>query len=599
MKNILKKYFLFMLISLFIIIGCKKDFLEVDPIGVINSNSFYATRADANQAVTTVYGMLNYMSCWDEGIHATLGSIASDDAEAGGNNADDSPDFQNIDKFGFTPSINPAFFAEAYGVLYKSIFYANIALERLPAIPEKDTSATEEFINQRLGEVKFLRALDYFYLVQIFGEIPLVDHVLGATEYTMGRSSIRSIFDLMETDLQEAIPVLPEKWPSVTFGNDHYQGDDVGRVTKGAAQALLAKVYLFESSYARYYQGDNNSLVNPGSSRFDGLTERWGDALAMAENVIKSPIYELVGTDGRKDYASWRGNTDGYRFIWTTNGNNSKEAVFEIQNQYLGLGWLLTRGSAVVWWTGARWIYNEGGTVGEAGYWGFNIPSKNLLAAFNKEQRHAGDPLLGSLTPSDPRFNTTIHKDTIGGNDSINLSVAKIATWLKICYTYSPTQFNPTGMYQAKYECSYDEFTGKGASWAEAPFNFRLIRFADIVLVAAEAAIMAGDNAKALTYINMVRTRARMCGPSGNTVPEDLTGTVTMDQLMHERRLELAMEGFRFFDLVRWNLATQYLNNMVLSTGYTVNFISPKNDFYPIPQTEVNTNPNLLQYPGW
>jgi hypothetical protein len=599
MKNIVIKYFLFTFVCLLLIIGCKKDFLDVDPIGVINSNSFYSTKADAEQAVTVVYGMLNYMSCWDEGIHATLGSIASDDAEAGGNNADDSPDFQNVDRFAFTPSINPGFFAEAYGVLYKSIFYANIALERLPDIPTKDTSATEEFINQRLGEVKFLRALDYFYLVQIFGEIPLVDHVLGASEYTMGRSSLRSIFDLMEKDLQDAIPVLPEQWPSVTFSNNHYEGDDVGRVTKGAAQALLAKVYLFESSYPHYYPGDNYSLVNPGSSRFDGLTEKWNDALAMAENVINSGKYELVGIDGGKDYASWRGNTDGYRFIWTTNGNNSKEAVFDIQCEYLGLGWLATRGSAICWWTGARWIFNQAGTAGEAGYWGFNIPSASILAEFNQEQRHAGDPLLGSLTPADPRFNTTIHKDTIGGNDSINIGVAKKATWLKICYNYSPTQFNPTLMYQAKYECSYEEFVGKGASWAESPFNFRMIRYADIVLVAAEAAIMAGDNAKALTYINMVRKRARMCGPSGNTVPEDLTGSVTMDQLRHERRLELAMEGYRFFDLVRWNLATPYLSNKVLASGYTVNFTSPKNDFYPIPQTEVNTNPNLLQYPGW
>jgi len=108
MKNILKQYFLFAFVCLLVIIGCKKDFLDVDPIGVINSNSFYSTKSDAEQAVTTVYGMLNYMSCWDEGILATLGSIASDDAEAGGNNPDDSPDFQNIDKFGFTPSINPA-----------------------------------------------------------------------------------------------------------------------------------------------------------------------------------------------------------------------------------------------------------------------------------------------------------------------------------------------------------------------------------------------------------------------------------------------------------------------------------------------------------
>jgi hypothetical protein len=342
----------------------------------------------------------------------------------------------------------------------------------------------------------------------------------------------------------------------------------------------------------------------------------------MAENVISSGQYNLVGIDGEK-YHSWRDqttdvsvkNTDGFRYIWTTDGENSKEAVFEIQNEYLGLNWLVTRGSAVVWWTGARWIYDPANpTKGlEAGFWGFNIPSKSLLAEFNQEQRHAGDPLFGSLTPADPRFNTTIHKDTIGGNDSINLIGDN--KWPRICYTFSPTQFNPTGMYQAKYECSFVEFKKTGANWSESPFNVKVMRYAEVILIAAEAAFMSGDNAKGIKYLNMVRTRARKCGPTGNTVPADLTtgdltstlntpnGTVTMNsgipQLIHDRRLELAMEGTRFYDLVRWNLATKYLNNQVLATGITVTYSSPKNDFYPIPQTEVNTDPKLLQYPGW
>ena len=611
MKNTIKKYIFFIFIVL-LVIGCKKDFLDVPPIGVINSGSFYATKSDADQAVTSVYGMLNYMSCWDEGIHATLGSIASDDGEGGGNNADDSPDFQNIDRFGFTPSINAGFFAEAYGVLYKSIFFANIALQNLPAIPGKDTTASVDFINQRLGEVKFLRALDYFYLVQIFGEVPLVDHVLGASEYTMGRSSLRSTFDLMEKDLQDAIAVLPDRWPSVSISGVKKSGADVGRATKGAARALLAKVLLFESSYAHYYAGDNNSLVNPGKSRFDGLKEKWRDALAMAKAVIDDAAnYELVGHNGEK-YTSWRGSTDGYRYIWTTDGQNSKESVFDIQNEYLGLGWLNTRGSAICWWTSARWVF-KGTTPSEAGYWGFNVPTYSILAEFNQEQRHAGDPLLGSLTPADPRFNTTIHKDTIGGNDSINLTGDTV--WLKICYSFSSTQFNPTNMYQAKYECSFSEFTAFNANWSESPFNFRLIRMGDIVLVAAEAALMSGDNGDALKYLNMVRTRARMCGPTGNTVPADLaagdltttlstpngavTMTAGMPQIIHDRRLELAMEGFRFFDLVRWNLASKYLSGQTLASGYPCNFTPVKNDFYPMPQTEVNTDPNLLQYPGW
>jgi len=592
MKNILLKTgFLFILIFCFL--SCEKDFLEVSPKGIINSESFYASKIDAEQAVTAVYGMLNYMQVWDMWILADLGSVASDDAEAGGATPQDVADWQNIDNFTYTPG-QPGALPQPYGVLYKLIFYANMALENLPGIPAIDTTATEAFIESRLAEVKFLRALAYFYLAQIYGEVPLVDHVLGASEFSMGRSSLRSVFDLMEQDLMEAIPLLPATWPQT----------DIGRITKGAAQGLLAKVLVFESSYAHNYQNDNHSLLFPGESRFKDLTEKWSEALTMAENLINSPEYELVGIDGRKDYESWRGQTDGYRYIWTTDGDNSRESVFDIQAGYYGLGWLITRGSSMVYWTSARWIYNPNtGNPAETSMWGFNIPSRDLIVEFYQEKRQPGDPLFDSGYPPDPRFNTTIHTDTIGANDSIQMGGSAPAYWAQICYTFDGNWGNKTHTFQAKYECSWDEFLGNGASWAEAPFNNRILRFADIVLLASEAAIMSGDNAKALTYINMVRTRARMCGVEGNTCPADYAPgtTITMEMLQHERRLELAMEGHRFFDLVRWNIAVEKLNGSYLTNQATsIVFSSPKYDFFPIPQAEINTSQgSLLQYPGW
>jgi hypothetical protein len=160
-------------------------------------------------------------------------------------------------------------------------------------------------------------------------------------------------------------------------------------------------------------------------------------------------------------------------------------------------------------------------------------------------------------------------------------------------------------MSQAKYECFGNEYTALGAGWGESPMNIRILRYADVILVAAEAAIMTGNNDKAIQYLNMVRTRARMCGPAGNTVPANYEAgyTVTMDDLIHDRRLELAMEGHRFYDLVRWNKATERLSNssIILTSGPTTcSFQSPKNDFYPIPQSEVNKSQGkLLQYPGW
>lgn len=592
MKNIVLRT-VFFFILLICSLSCKKEFLDVSPKGIINSESFYATKTDAEQAVTAAYGMLNYMQVWDQWMLADLGSVASDDAEAGGATPTDVAAWQEIDAFTFAPSLVEAI-PHPYGIMYKLIFYSNMVLENLPDIPAIDTTASEEFISVRLSEVKFLRALAYFYLVQIYGEVPLVDHVLGASEYTMGRSSLRSVFDLMESDLTEAIAGLPVSWPA----------EDIGRVTKGAAQGLLAKVLVFESSYAHYFPGDTYSLVFPGESRFKDLSEKWPEALSAAESIINSGQYELVGINGRKDYESWRGQTDGYRFVWTTNGDNSKESVFEIQAGYYGLSWLKTRGSSMVYWTSARWVYDpDNGNPAETRMWGFNIPSRDLIAEFYQEQRQPGDPLYGSGYPPDPRFNTTIHTDTIGANDSIQLGDNTGPYWAQICYTYDGNWGNKTHSFQAKYECSYEEFLAEGANWSESPFNNRILRFADIVLLAAEAAIMAGDNNKALTYINMVRTRARMCGVEGNTCPADYPAgtTVTIDMLRHERRLELAMEGHRFFDLVRWNIAEEKLNGSYLANQErTITFISPKNDFFPIPEQEVNSSQgSLLQYPGW
>ena len=195
-KILIKTGFLFILLLSFP--GCEKDWLEVSPKGIINSESFYSTAIEADQAVTAVYGILNYMQVWDFSILGDLGSSASDDAEAGGATPQDVADWQNIDNFTFTPSLTGGF-PQPYGILYKMVFLANLALENLPDIPAKDTTASVEFINLRLAEVKFLRSLAYFYLVQIFGEVPLADHVLGASEYNMPRSSLRSTFDLMES----------------------------------------------------------------------------------------------------------------------------------------------------------------------------------------------------------------------------------------------------------------------------------------------------------------------------------------------------------------------------------------------------------------
>jgi starch-binding outer membrane protein, SusD/RagB family len=368
----------------------------------------------------------------------------------------------------------------------------------------------------------------------------------------MGRSTFRAIYDLIEKDLLEAIPVLPTK--------DKISEENIGRPSRAAAQALLARMYLFESSYAKNY---------PGDSRFEGLTQKWDKVLSYAEAVINSDLYKLVGIDG-ETYNTWRSpKTDGFTFIFTVEGDNSDESVFEIQSVYTGANYGLSRGSCMTQWTAARYCM-LGTTKTATGYWGLGLPTQNLVDDFDR---------------NDPRFKTTI---AVPG-DSIEISTGTFLMNFESAYT---------GYYDRKYECSADQFAKGQGSWDKSPLNVKIIRYGDVVLMAAEAAIMLNNNEKALKYINMIRTRARMCGNTG--VPADLTGTVTMDQIIKERRVELALEGYRFFDLVRWNKAVERINGTETPSGLVINYESPKDDFMPLPAREISLSDGTLkQYPGW
>lgn len=534
-----------------IILSCSDSYLDVKPIAAENSGAFYLTMAQGEQAVTAAYSTFCTTAIWDRNRIMGCGDIPSDDAESGGDFENEVPGMEEFNRFTHTPTNGNL--DGLYGTLYRGVYFSNLALEKIPNIKNTDPKADSVLIDVRVAELKFLRALNYIYLTHIFGAVPLVDHVLGPSEYSMGRSNFRALYDLIEKDLLEAIPVLPTK--------DKIDENNIGRPSKAAAQALLARLYLFESSYAKNY---------PGDARFEGLTQKWDKVLTYSEAVITSGLYRLVGIDG-ETYNTWRSpKTDGFRYLFTVEGDNSDEAIFEIQSVYTGASYGLSRGSSMIQWTAARYC-NIGATKTATGYWGLGLPTQSLVDEFDR---------------NDPRFKTTI---AIPG-DSIEISGGG---------TY-PMNFESayTGYYDRKYECSAQQFGSGQGSWDKSPMNVKVIRYGEVVLMAAEAAVMLNNNEKALQYINMIRTRARMCGNTG--VPADLSGTVSFDQVVKERRVELAMEGFRFFDLVRWNMAVEKLNGTETPGGFPINYESPKDDFMPLPAREVSlSGGSLQQYPGW
>jgi starch-binding outer membrane protein, SusD/RagB family len=533
--------------------SCSKDFLELNPIAAENEAAFYRTMQHADEALIACYSQFNNTAIWDRNLIMTMGDVCSDDAEAGGDNVNEVP---GIEMFNYlNPELTNGNLSETYASLYRGINFANIAISKLPQIEETDPNVDVDLLRKRIAEAKFIRAINHFYLAMVFGEIPVVDKVLAGSEYQRERSSFREIYDLIEKDLKEAMAVLPEK--------GGWNGEE-GRATKGAAQALLAKMLIFESSYAKYYGSSD--------ARFSQLKERWQEALTLCEDIMAAGKYKLVGIEG-ETYETWRGPaTDGYRYIFTSEGDYSPETVFEITCIQEGLGNQGARGHALAKWTTARYYYDNDSVKRSTDYWGLGLPHPDLVKAFD---------------PGDPRLRTSIafpgNADTIQIRGSMNF---------RMCFDNSITK-----TYQKKWENSSVEFIDWSNEWMHAPSNVKLIRYSDVYLMAAEAALALNQNDKALGYLNKVRERARMCGNSGQPAAKT---SIALADIIHERRLEFCGEGHRFFDIVRWNIAYDLLNKPTYSDFGDRRFVRGKNEFQPLPQRQIDLSGGLLkQYPGW
>jgi starch-binding outer membrane protein, SusD/RagB family len=554
-----------------VLISCTEDFLEHEPIALDTEVSYYDSFKKLDLTATAAYGMLNSRDIFDVFYVISYGSVPADDSEAGGENVNDWPQMQRFDRMTHSPNETGVDAVWAY--MYKGIRMTNEFLERVDAVVAIDPTVNPALVNQRIAEMKFLRAFYHFILAQIYGGVPIADVTIDPSMFATPRNTLKEVYDFIQKDLNEAIPDLKTR---------NELAPDYGRASKGAAQALLAKCYLYESSYAKYY---------PGDERFAGLEQKWDLALTNAEAVMLSNQYELVGINGER-FNSWKNPVDGvggFQWLFTLDGDNSKESVFEIQNVMDGKGWTATRGSYIVTYTTARFYQMPNGSNGTVGGWSFNPPTQYLVDAFgNSDSRYTGINAQPAAPELDPRFSATIARE----GDTIMVD----NQWYPISFSNLPT-----GMIGRKYEASTDEFWGVKTNENEGPVNIKMIRYADVVLMAAEAAFQLGQAPKALDYVNMVRKRARESGDTG--YPLDLTAINSIEDIAHERRLELALEGHRFFDLARMGLAEQFIDGInlaALGDDFQVNFVKGKHEFWPIPTREIQLSQNaLVQYSGW
>lgn len=502
----MKKIILFSLLIIFSS-ACTEDWLTLEPIGEKFESNYYQTEEEIFKGLVAAYSILQpkYYSGWSS--YYFLANFPSDDAKVVGGGPGDRPEYHEIAQFQ-TISTNPAVLQ-----LWRRDFYgayrANVVIEN--ANPEASQRSREY-----IAEAKFLRAYFYFELVRFFGDVPLITGILGSNEYNKPRDPAEEVFAQIIKDLSEAVPDLPEK--TSLSGLDFY------RATKGAANALLGKVYLYMAS--PYYQQEYDFP--------ETANEYYSLAAGEFEEVINSTIYDLEPT---------------YDDIWQYTHEHGIESIFEIEYANINRGgdWdngRVNGGNIDVQMSGPRGISTDTLLAG----WGFDMVSQDLISAYNAEGDSArkygtayGEAFLTEIGASD----WEIYEGYTGWYSK------KRAPWANITSEVDP---------QWNYET-----------------NERMIRYADVLLMCAEAYLQSGTG-DPLPLINDVRERAYL----------DPLTSVTMDDIKLERRLELAMEGHRFFDLVRWGDASTELGEL----GFEEN----KNEVFPIPQSEIdNSNGKLEQ----
>ncbi|MBT8271989.1 MAG: RagB/SusD family nutrient uptake outer membrane protein [Bacteroidia bacterium] len=484
MKTIHLKYFFIMI---FLAMACSDDFVDVDSQDE-NSEDFFNSEEDYQNALIAAYDPLHSTY-----LNVMLGEIASDNTLAGGESAIDAPGIQEIDDMIHTP-VNQQL-RDIWNWMFGGVNRANFIME----FQEKTDFPGKEGV---IGQTRFLRAYYNFELVKWFGDIPFKNNsrIQFGDQFELPRTPKEEVLAAIEEDLIYAASNLP------------YVQAEVGRITKGAAQGLLGKVYLYQ--------------------------DKFSEAADVLEDLINSGPHDLL-----EDYST----------MFENDNENNIESVFEIQYTDLeGASFdclQCSEGNVAVGFNGIR---NYTGPVFESGF-SFNVPTQEVVDAFE-----AGDLRL----------------DT---------AILDIEAWAAETGATYVEGFEHTGYFNRKYIARQGDLNTGDANLTN-PNNYRAIRFADVLLMAAEALNRGGiDDGRALVYLNRVRSRAGLPDFSGS-------GVTLTNAIYQERRVELVGEGHHFFDLVRTGRASAEIDG----------FQTGKHEIFPIPSIEIQLAGNQWeQNPGY
>lgn len=528
--------------SLMVLGACSDDYLEEVTYGEVSPSEM--TKAEnVEKAIISAYSVLNGQIDGSSNAYNSpasnwsFGDVVSDDCYKGGGGTGDQNQIHQMELYNTAPTTYDV--ERKWMALYEGVKRSNEAMKLLIASEDFDT----ELKTQRMAELRFLRGHYYFELKKIYNRIPYIDETAETVEdYARSNTEFTSeeLWAKIEADFQAAYEVLPETQ------------EEIGRPTNLAAMAYLAKTYVFQGKWQEAY---------------DATTEVMGGS------------YGLL---------------DDFQSVFLPENDNSKEIIFAVQ-------YSVNDGQSS----------NYNGSIGDRlsapggpyySQYGFHRPSQNLVNAFKTDAN--GLPVQDNVNVSetdnvDPRLDVTIGRPGIPYKD---LDIIYEDSWARDLATYGP--FAP----KKRIVSANSPYHVLVWPYVNA-LNYYIIRYAEVLLWRAEAAVELGDLEEARNLVNQIRERAAnssyvktLDGSSNaanyniSTYDTEWTDTQTARDLVRlESRLELAMEGHRFFNLVRWGVAKEtidaYLEVEKTRRTHLTNasFSSGKNEYWPIPQEYIDS----------
>jgi starch-binding outer membrane protein, SusD/RagB family len=492
----MKRIYMF-LATLLLLAGCRESFLDTQDLTKKNSDNYPSTPGEANESLTGVYNIVPSMGGINNII--LISDIMSDDCFGGGGQNDRDPQAMEY----FRVKI-PNEYSVPWAQNYKGIFRANSLLNSIGRVHWKTLAEREKIY----GETSFLRAYFYFDLARMFGQVPLV---ITPEPANNPKATPEELYGQIALDLKHAIDSLPST--AITAG---WKASNMGRVTKWAAEGYMARVFLF---YTGYYVKTELPLAGGGSVTKDQVIA-WIDDLVAHSGYTLVPEFRNMWPYSINEATNY-GYAAKYKLNWVGDAGNT-ESIFEIP--YVGL-------------TTSDWGTNN-----------FYNNTVNLFRGHRDSEAHRPFGHGWGFGTVNPNFvHSWLDADTVRKSGSIwDQDGEKSYT---DTYVFgADMQWHETKYSEKKYIPINISYNGSNVAYAVKLYgskndiqldntqNIILLRLADVLLMGAE---LGSSHAQA--YMDQVRSRSKLA-----SVP------VTLANIKNERRWELAFEGLRYYDLLRW-----------------------------------------------